>query len=338
MLRDRIEDRREAVFLSVARLYRPICAWQSDMKRQPAEVDRDGRMTRLLRPMVISVLLVLPLALPAHAQMESREGIALQNQIYELRQQLQALQSGLGSERGSGSSYLGRAPAQPVAPSNDFLAQLLARVDVIEEQQRQLRGRVDEIQNQVQRQGADLGKRIDDLAFQVRNPQAAGAAGGSSSMPQPAPPTLPAASAAVPPSAAPPSGAAGRRTPELAILDGNAALARRDYAAAEQAAREVLSNNRTSPRAYDAQFLLAQALLGQRQYSQSAIAFDDAYNRSRKGAHAPEALLGLANSLIAINEKKAACDTLSKLRAQFPGGRPDLRDAIAAADQRGGCK
>ena len=50
------------------------------------------------------------------------------------------------------------------------------------------------------------------------------------------------------------------------MQEGNAALARRDYPAAEQAAREVLAGSRTSPRAYDAQFLLAQALMGQRQY------------------------------------------------------------------------
>ena len=56
---------------------------------------------------------------------------------------------------------------------------------------------------------------------------------------------------------------------------------------AEQAAREVLTGSRTSPRAYDAQFLLAQALLGQRQFSQAAIAYDDTYNRSRKGARMP---------------------------------------------------
>ena len=36
---------------------------------------------------------------------------------------------------------------------------------------RQLRGRIDETQNQVQRQGAELGKRIDDMAFQTQNPQ-----------------------------------------------------------------------------------------------------------------------------------------------------------------------
>ncbi len=40
---------------------------------------------------------------------------------------------------------------------------------------RQLRGRIDETQNLVQRQGADLNKRIDDLAFQI-NPQGGGAA------------------------------------------------------------------------------------------------------------------------------------------------------------------
>src|SRR5262249_27437310 len=129
-----------------------------------------------------------------------------------------------------------------------------------------------------------------------------------------------------------------RRTPELALQEGNAALARRDYASAEQAAHEVLTGSRASPRAYDAQFLLAQALMGQRQYSQAAIAYDDAYNRSRRGAHASDALLGLANALIAINEKKAACDTLVKLRAEYPTPRPDMHDGIVAAGQRAGCR
>jgi TolA-binding protein len=129
-----------------------------------------------------------------------------------------------------------------------------------------------------------------------------------------------------------------RRTPEVAMQEGNAALGRRDYIAAEQDAREVLTGNRTSPRAYDAQFLLAQALMGQRQFSQAAIAFDDTYNRSRKGNHSQDALLGLANALLAINEKKAACDTLVKLRTENPTPRPDMREAIASASQRSGCR
>jgi TolA-binding protein len=122
----------------------------------------------------------------------------------------------------------------------------------------------------------------------------------------------------------------------VALQDGNAALARHDYAAAEAAAREVLAN-RTSPRAYDAQLLLAQSLSGEKQFAQAAIAFDDAYNRSRKGNHAPDALLGLASSLNAINEKKAACDTLTRLRNDFPQPGPDIRDGAAATAQKAGC-
>ena len=79
-----------------------------------------------------------------------------------------------GPDGPGGGSNL-RAPAYHPPPQqnggSDLLAQLLTRVDALEEQVRQLRGRIDETQNQLQQQNADLGKRIDDLAFQI-NPQA----------------------------------------------------------------------------------------------------------------------------------------------------------------------
>jgi TolA-binding protein len=95
--------------------------------------------------------------------------------------------------------------------------------------------------------------------------------------------------------------------------------------------------NRASPRAYDGQFLLAQSLSGQRQFAQAAIAFDDTYTKSKKGRHAQDALVGLAGSLTAINEKKAACDTLGRLRAEFPQVRADLQDSITKTNERAGC-
>jgi TolA-binding protein len=305
-------------------------------------------MSHPLGMRLIVALVLLVCAVPAQAQVESREGIALQNQILDLRRQVQQLQD--QSNRGGGGgnpTYLGRGNAPtPSSGSSDLVAQLLSRVDALEEQVRQLRGRIDETDNLVQRQGADLGKRIDDMAFQVQNPQG-GMPPGPGGPPGPAqPPTLspqPGSLALMPPPSSlggppPQPGTPIRRTPELALQEGNAALARRDYPAAEQAAREVLSSSRTSPRAYDAQFLLAQALLGQRQYSQAAIAYDDTYNRARKGVHAPDALLGLANSLIAINEKKAACDTLTKLHAEYPNPRADIREAVTGSVQRAGCR
>ena len=122
------------------------------------------------------------------------------------------------------------------------------------------------------------------------------------------------------------------------MQEGNAALARRDYAAAEAAAREVLAAGRGAPRGADAQFLLAQALAGRRDHQAAALAYDEAYNRSRTGARAPDALLGLANALVALNERPAACATLDKLRAEFPNARADLREAASAARGRAGCR
>jgi TolA-binding protein len=358
-----------------------------------------------------------------HAQVDSREGIALQNQIYQLRQDLQLLRADIArAESNNGGGGPGMA--------GDVAGQLVSRVQAMEEQVRQLRGRIDETQNLINRQNADLSKRIDDLSFQMNlqgksgslTPPSPALAQGPSGPSGPAPPPVrevaprsdvpsppvpprlaltPAVPGVIPPPPPPPQGftfnqspepmreppprvaevppprvaevkpppeparppavpvavkpppvteappaepaaaviplpADGKRTPEYVLQEGNAALARRDYPGAEKAAREIMAN-RASPRAYDGQFLLAQALSGQKQYSQAAIAYDDAYNRSHKGRHAQDALIGLATALTAINEKKAACDTLGKLRTEFPQVRADLLETITKTNQRAGC-
>ena len=260
-------------------------------------------------------------ATPALAQLDSREAIALQNQILELRRDMQfMLQSGRGAPppppyRGGGGGG-----------GSELAAQLLDRVASLEEEVRRLRGQVDEQANASRRQADDLSKQVADLNFRLQN---AGPAAQPSSGPAPANLPVPGAPAA---------GAGGRRPPELAMQEGNAALARRDYAAAEAAAREVLATGRSSPRAGDAQFLLAQALIGRRDYQGAAVAYDDAYNRSRTGSRAPEALLGLANALAGLNERPSACATLDRLKAEFPAPRTDIRDGAAAVRTRAGCR
>lgn len=270
---------------------------------------------------------------PVLAQMDSREAIALQNQILELRRDLQALQY-----QRDAPQYPRGAPV-PIAPQvrgypqggaypghpgggGEIATQLLDRVTTLEEEVRRLRGQLDEQANQSRRRDDELNKQVGDLAFRL---QQAGAGTAAPSAPGPSAPAEPRA-------------ASPRRTPELAMQEGNAALARRDYAAAEAAAREVLAAGRGAPRAADAHFLLAQALAGRRDHQAAALAFDEAYNRSRTGSRAPEALLGLANSLVALNERPAACATLDKLRAEFPDARAGVRDAAAAARGRAGCR
>jgi TolA-binding protein len=278
------------------------------------------------------------LAPPASAQIDSREGIALQNQILELRRDIQSLRDQEGHDqavRGSVGSSLGSSvPAETqAAGGGDLSARLLERVSALEDEVRNLRGRIDESDNAHQRAEADLAKQIGDLNFKISNgPVGKGASDSSGAANGPRVAALGATSVAE----GAPSSAPAKRKPELIVQEGNAALARRDYAGAEAAAREVLSGPKT-PRATDAQFVLAQALAGRRDFAQAAVAYDDAYSRSRTGTHAQDALLGLANSLTAINEKKAACETLAKLHSEFPNPRQDLRDPVAAARQRANC-
>jgi TolA-binding protein len=271
-----------------------------------------------LLPIAVLPLLAVLAAPPAHAQAESREGIYLQNQIQELKRDIAMLRDQLAR----GGSSLGAAPRVPSGPvvASDVTAALLDRVARLEEEVRQLRGQVDEAANAQRRMGEELGKQIEDLNFKL----------GSGATP-------PAAPGPARPPAAPPAPAPSRRTAEMALQEGNAALARRDYATAETAAREVLAMPK-SPRATDAQFLLAQAMAGKRDFQAAAVAYDDTYNRAHTGAHAQDSLLGLANALVAIGEKRAACATLDKLRAEFPTPRADLREPVAAARGRAGCR
>ena len=85
---------------------------------------------------------------------------------------------------------------------------------------------------------------------------------------------------------------------------GQGGAGRRDYAAAEAAAREVLDGQPHPPRAYDAQFLLAEALAGQRQYSQAALALRRCLQPHAHAARMPpDALIGLANALAALTRR-----------------------------------
>ncbi|WP_428375872.1 tetratricopeptide repeat protein [Lichenicoccus sp.] len=256
----------------------------------------------------------------AHAQLDSREAISLQDQILELRHEMRQMQSGGGE---------GSAP--PMAPSSTSVdqgagspltSQLLDRVSTLEAQVRDLRGQLDQLNNQVQQQNAALSKQIGDMSFAVQQAHPEGGVPGGN------------AGDAGPP---PPPARPERRTPELALQQGNAALAHRDYAGAQAAAREVLAGPK-GPRQTDAQFLLAQSLAGQRQYQQAATAYYDVYTHAPHSGRAPDALLGVSASLLALGDKTDACQALQKLRAEFPSPQPRVSRASLALRGRGGCR
>ncbi|MCG7362035.1 hypothetical protein MHZ93_12270 [Roseomonas sp. ACRSG] len=281
----------------------------------------------MLRTLLLAApLLPLLMAAPAVAQMDSREGIALQNQILQLRNEVEQLR-----RSGGGGGYVpapvpsGRAPA---GGASELTGQLLDRVNQLDEEVRRLRGRADEaeyrnrtLQQQVEKLQGDMDYRLQQLEN----------GGGGGSRPAAAPAPAPAAAA---PSA--PPAAAAPRTAERALADGQAALARRDYGAAEAAAREVLAGR--GARGQDGQLLLGDAMLGRRDYANAAIAYDDAYKRNRQSARAPEALVGLANAFIGLNAKREACDTLNNLRSEFPRLSGNVATRASEARGRAGCR
>ena len=122
----------------------------------------------------------------------------------------------------------------------------------------------------------------------------------------------------------------------MALHEGNAALARRDYAGAAASAREVLASH--GVRSGDAQFLLARAESGQHQYREAAADFYVAYNHAPHSGTAPVALLGVANSLIEMKDTNDACQALQKLTTEFPHPAGGLRASVESARKRAACR
>lgn len=282
--------------------------------------------SRLLMAVLVGVW---PLAASAQPMIQSQEGIALENQILQLQQQLQQVQAGGGGNGGSslggGSAPLPPQQSSGAPPDASAMTNLLTQVNQLQSQVQDLSGRVDTLQNQVNTQNAAMEKEIGDLKFQMTNGASPGAAGGTPGTPS-APPVL-----------APPPQAAAPASPKAALHDAETALAKHDYTAAESNARAVLAASKTSPEGYKAQYILGQALYGEGKPQDAAIAYDDAYNRSRTGTYAPGSLLGLANSLTAIHQASAACDTLASLNSQFPTPPSGMGPAIEAASRRAHC-
>lgn len=286
----------------------------------------------LLAGLSASALCLLLLTGPVQAQdasVTSREGIALQNQILSLQNQMQQLQASVQQVQANGGGGGGGNQAPSGNGSNGALtAQLLERVSTLEQQVRDLTGQLQQLQNQVNTQNAQLSKQMSDLSFQMQN--------GGAAAPGSGPADSGAAAAASAP-AQPAAGAAAAATPEALMQQGVLALHQGDFKTSEGIARLILAKHRSSPRAYDAQFLLAQSLQGQKRYQEAALAFDDTYNMNHKGSKAPSALLGLATTLSAINQKAAACDTLQTLHTQFPKPPGYLVQPIASAHKKLGC-
>ena len=287
-------------------------------------------MTTWLRAAFVVTALLLPGA--ARAQIETREGIALQNQILQLRGELEALRRGGAGLAPPVSGSLPPPGRGGAAPQGELVGQLLDRVARLEEELRNVRGRAEGSEFRERQLRERVEKLEGDLDFRLRQieEQRRGDAGSS-----PRPPV--GGGAVTPPAGPQPAVAAVARPPQRALAEGQAALARRDFAAAEIAAREVVAS-REATRQVDGNLLLGDSLLGQRKFAEAAVAYDDALRRNRQGSRAPEAMLGIANALAGLGNTRDACVQLADLRGSFPNLSGAVAERAAEARRRAGCR
>jgi TolA-binding protein len=292
-----------------------------------------------MRRLGVGLMLLLLVGLPgtAFAQIDSREGIALQNQILQLRQELELLRRGGGGSlrppQPSGGSFLGgSAPPQGAPPQSELVSTLLERVARMEEELRSVRGRAEEAEFRERQLRERVEKLEGDLDFRLQ--QLEGQRQGAAT--PPARPAQPAAAPTRPPATPATPAASAARPPQRALSEGQAALGRRDYAAAEAAAREVIAS-RDAARQVDAQILLGDALTGRRNFGPAAVAYDDAVRRSPQGSRAPEAMIGIANALIGLNNNRDACAQIADLRSRYPNLSGRLAERATEARRRARC-
>ncbi|GBR70073.1 tetratricopeptide repeat protein [Gluconobacter kanchanaburiensis] len=262
---------------------------------------------------------------PDSGEISSREAIALQDQIASLRQQLSQVQNGSGLSAPSAT-----ATPQVSAGDGNLTAQLLERVSALEEQNRQMRGELDQLSNSVRDSQANISKQISDMQFASQN-------GGGGSAAAPSAAQSPAHPDKV---AAPASAGEGPEQPKTALdalKTGNASLKSGNYVDAESNARFAIKTAHSISGKMDAQFLLAQSLAGQKQYRQSAVAYYDAYTKAPKSLKAQDSLLGVAASMLALGEKGSACQALDKLKSEFPTPAPRVKTAETTFRGRATC-
>jgi tol-pal system protein YbgF len=183
--------------------------------------------------------------------------------------------------------------------------------------------------------GAPGGRRAGgplDLSTMSSGPGAEpGGSPDSGQLPAPPPRNFSATGAVA--SVAPPSDSA-KDTYDL----GYGYVLRKDYALAEDTFQAFLKKYPTDRRAADAQFWLGESLFQRQRYDAAAQAFLDLSTKHTSHAKAPEALLRLAQSLAAMNQKEMSCATLAEVGRKYPKATTTVKQGVEREQKRVRCR
>ncbi len=131
--------------------------------------------------------------------------------------------------------------------------------------------------------------------------------------------------------------AAGGGTPAEQYNRAFGMVKQADYVNAEAALRAFIQTHPKDPLVASAQYWIGETLYARKQYPEAASAFADGYKRYPKGPKAPEELLKLGMALGHSNQKQNACVAFAELDHAFPTASPAVRKAAAEERRRLSC-
>lgn len=186
----------------------------------------------------------------------------------------------------------------------DQMMQMMNRIGAIEEENRELRGQLEETQHQL----STLNQRLDtlnaDIEYRLNNAD-------SGSMPLPLPPSFP-------PMEAENNSPLSDSGPAQEYEKARAFLEQGDYEAAERAFAAFVSSHPKDKLAGSAQYWLGVTYFVRGAHEKAVTAFAKGYKNYPKSPKAVDNLLKLAKSLSALDRKADACTTLDQLVSEHP--------------------
>ncbi|MGZ5897751.1 MAG: tol-pal system protein YbgF [Xanthobacteraceae bacterium] len=114
-------------------------------------------------------------------------------------------------------------------------------------------------------------------------------------------------------------------------------LLRKDYPLAEEGLRQFLKKYPSDRMAGDAQFWLGEAMFQRQNYREAADVFVTMSKKHEHHPKAPDSLLRLGQSLMALNERELACATFGEIPRKYPRAPLSVKQAAEREQKRGRC-
>jgi len=305
----------------------------------------DRRPLKSLFVRAAAVALVgIPLAAAGTAFAQDTDSRAIANRLDRIEREISDLQR---------QAYSGGSSGAPVVmDSGAGAANLQARIVELEEQVRDLTGRLEEANHRAETLQRNLDAFREDVDLRFRDLGAGGGAapvspdaGNAQASTAPAEGTLGQTGPADGSSASSGGGAAAAAAPSL-LPNGTPEtqydfaidlMKRGQYDRARSAFEEFLQLHPKHELAGNAQYWLGETYYAQNDYKRAGDAFLTGYTTYASSSKAPDSLLKLGMSLAALDNKDAACTVWGELGSKFPQASPSVVARAKLERQKAGC-